>query len=79
MARMTGEAGAHGRLNGFPKTGTRVWYRSWKGSELQLGDYPGQPRPRIVRLNAAAAPVHDARGGGPFAPWLFHYWSHHGS
>lgn len=66
MGRVIGEAGEHGRMNGFPKTGTRVWYRAWNGRELQLGDYPGQAPRRMYRPTRDPAAVDN-----PSAPWLF--------
>lgn len=69
VGRMRGEAGDHGHMNGFPKTGTRVWYKSIAGRKLQYGDYPGQKPKRAYR------PIHATAVVGPSAPWLFQDWN----
>lgn len=68
MGRLIGEAGDHGRMNGFPKTGTRVWYKAWNGKQMQYGDYPGQAPKKLYQPIRAAAVEH------PSAPWLFQDW-----
>lgn len=70
MGRMRGEAGDHGRMNGFPKTGTKVWYKSWYGRQYQLGDFPGQVSTRKVHM-AVRGPA----ASNPSVPWLYQDWN----